>query len=318
MSNGSTGPVERHHPRLDALVASDSALEVVVDMSSYEGPHWLESPTWDWRSGSLLFSDVKANAIWRWDPERGLSLFMQPSGYTGEPPFAGQEPGANGLAFDHQGCLILCEHGDRRVCRLEADGRKTVLADRYNGRRLNSPNDIVCRSNGDMYFSDPPFGLPRQFDDPGRELAFSGVYRLSQEGELALLLDTLKAPNGIAFSPDGNTLYLADGDPGRSAVLAYAMGEEGAPGEERVLLDVTELPGFGGPDGLEVDHLGNLYAAGREAVFVLAADGTHLGTIHIGAITTNLGWGENGSTLFITTERRLLRLRVRTRGLGFG
>jgi gluconolactonase len=143
MSNGGTGPVERHHPRLDALVASDSALEVVADMSGHEGPHWLESPTWDARSGSLLFSDVKANAIWRWNPERGLSLFMQPSGYTGETPFAGQEPGANGLTFDHQGRLILCEHGDRRVCRLEADGCKTVLADRYNDRRLNRLRILV-------------------------------------------------------------------------------------------------------------------------------------------------------------------------------
>lgn len=317
MSNGSTGLIERHQPRLDALVAADASLEVVADMSGHEGPHWLESPTWDSRSGSLLFSDVKANAIWRWDPDRGISLFMQPSGYTGEQPFAGQEPGANGLAFDSQGRLVICEHGDRRVRRLEADGRKTVLADGYNGRRLNSPNDIVCRSNGDIYFTDPPFGLPRQFDDPGRELAFSGVYRLPQGGELTLLLDALTAPNGIGFSPDGNTLYLADGDSSRSALLAYAINEEGTLGEGRVLLDVTGMPGFGGPDGLEVDHLGNIYAAGREAVFVLAADGTHLGTIRIGAITTNLGWGENGSTLFITTERRLLRLRVRTRGLGF-
>ena len=241
---------------------------------------------------------------------------MQPSGYTGEQPFAGEEPGANGLAFDQEGRLLICEHGDRRVRRLEADGSKTVLADRYDGRRLNSPNDLVCRSNGDIYFTDPPFGLPRQFDDPGRELSFSGVYRLSPSGELTLLLDELRAPNGIAFSPDEKTLYVADGDQNRSAWLAYPMREDGTLGQGRVLLDVTGMSGFGGPDGLEVDHLGNIFAAGREAVFVLAADGTHLGTIPMGSITTNLGWGEDGSTLFITTERRLLRLRVSTRGIG--
>jgi gluconolactonase len=316
VSDGNSGRIERRDPRFDALISSDAALEVVADFSEREDPHWLESPTWDRRNGSVLFSDVKANAIWRWGRDRGVTLFMQPSGYTGEEPFAGQEPGANGLDFDIDGHLTICEHGDRRVCRLEADGSKTVLADCYDGRRLNSPNDLVCRSDGAIYFTDPPFGLPRHFNDPGRELPFSGVYRLSKEGDLKLLLDELRAPNGIAFSPDEKTLYLADGDPNRSAWLAYPIREDDTLGEGRLLLDVTGASGFGGPDGLEVDHLGNIFTAGREAVFVLAADGTHLGIIHMGAITTNLGWGEDGSTLFITTEKRLLRLRVHTRGRG--
>lgn len=317
MTNGNTPPVDRFDPRFDASIPSDMVLDVVADFSERQGPHWLEGPAWDRRNGYLLFSDVKANAIYRWERDRGVTLFMQPSGYTAEQPFAGEEPGSNGLAFDLQGRLLICEHGDRRIRRLEADGTKAVLVDRYRGRRLNSPNDLVCRSNGDIFFTDPPFGLPRQFDDPERELTFSGVYRLSTHGDLTLLLDDLRSPNGIVFSPDEKTLYLADGDQNRAAWLAYEVRDDGTLGHGRVLLDVTGVAGYGGPDGLEVDHLGNMFGAAREAVFVIAADGTHLGTIPMGSITTNLGWGEDGSTLFITTERRLLRLRVGTRGPGF-
>ena len=317
MTSTDSDRIVRLDPRLDALIPTNVSLDVVADFSEGDGPHWLESPVWDRRKGCLLFSDVKANAIWRWQRDEGVRLFMQPSGYTGERPFAGEEPGSNGLVFDSLGRLLICEHGDRRIRRLEADGTKTVLVDRYQGRRLNSPNDLVCRSNGDIFFTDPPFGLPRQFDDPGRELSFSGVYRLSASGELTLLLDDLRAPNGIAFSRDEKTLYVADGGQNRAAWLAYALGDDGPLGHGRVLLDVTGVSGFGGPDGIEVDHLGNIFGAGREAIFVIAADGTHLGTIPMGSITTNLGWGEDGSTLFVTTERRLLRLRVSTRGRSF-
>jgi gluconolactonase len=319
MSNSVTNvsPVERLDPGLDALLPKDMSLEVLADFSERPGPHWLEGPVWDRQHGRLLFSDVKANAIHLWKRERGVQLFLQPSGYTGSQPFAGEEPGANGLAFDTRGRLLMCEHGDRRVCRLEADGTKTVLADRYQGRRLNSPNDLVCRSNGEIYFTDPPFGLPRQFDDPAKELPFNGVYRLAPDGTLTLLLDQLRAPNGIALSPDETTLYLADGDQNRCAWLAYPMLPDGTVGEGRVLWDVTNLSGYGGPDGMKVDHLGNIFGAGRERIFVIAADGTHLGTIAVGSITTNLGWGEDGATLFITTERRLLCLRTCTRGKGF-
>jgi gluconolactonase len=314
---GTNSGIAKLDPRLDALIPANVSLDVLADFSERNGPHWLEGPVWNRREECLLFSDVKANAIHSWDRDHGVRLFMQPSGYTGEEQFAGDEPGSNGLAFDTQGRLLICEHGDRRIRRLEADGSKTVLADRYQGHRLNSPNDLVCRSNGDIYFTDPPFGLPRQFDDPGRELPFSGVYRLAANGDLSLLLDDLIAPNGIAFSPDEKTLYLGDGDPKRSAWLTYPLREDGTLGDGRVLLDVTETPGLGGADGLEVDHLGNVFAAGRESVFVLAADGTHLGTHATGSIATNLGWGEDGSTLFITTERRLLRLRTTTSGPGF-
>lgn len=315
MANGDSDRIERRDPRLDALIPPDLAFEVVADFSPREGEHWLEGPVWDKRQGCLFFSDVKSNAIHRWRPGAGTELFMQPSGYTGSAPFPGAEPGANGLAIDAEGRLLMCEHGDRRVTRLEADGSKTVLADRFQGKRLHSPNDLVVHSNGDVHFTDPPFGLPRQFDDPGQELAFNGVYRISAAGELTLLLDRLRAPNGIAFSPDETTLLVADGNRERATFLAFPLRADGSLGEARMLLDVTDIGGYGGPDGLAVDHLGNLYAAARERVFVIAGDGTHLGTLipHQG-ITTNLGWGEDGATLFVTTERRLLRLRLTTQG----
>jgi gluconolactonase len=316
MANGNSARIQRLDPRLDDLVPADLSLDVVADFGERPGPHWLEGPVWDRRREYLLFSDVKGNAIHCWDGEGGVRLFMQPSGYSGDQPFDGQEPGSNGLALDNDGRLLICEHGDRRIRRLEADGKKTVLADRYQGRRLNSPNDLVCHANGDIYFTDPPYGLPRQFDDPTRELPFSGVYRLAANGELTLLLSDLRAPNGIAMSPDGKTLYLADTDQNRAAWLAFPMLYDDTLGEGRVLLDVTGVSGYGGPDGIETDQLGNVFGAGREAVFVCAADGTLLGSIAMGSITTNLAWGEDGSTLFVTTERRLLRLRLTTRGFG--
>jgi gluconolactonase len=244
---------------------------------------------------------------------------LQPSGYTGDKPFEGREPGSNGLTFDPKGRLVLCEHGDRRITRIEPDGSKTVLVDRYRGKRLNSPNDVIFKSDGAMYFTDPPFGLPKTFDDPGKELDFSGVYRLSPDGDLMLLQSDIKAPNGIAFSPDEKTLYLTDVDPKRSAWLAFPVLENGALGQERIFHDATmwRKNRSGGPDGIKVDKHGNLYGAGPEAVYIFAPDGTHLGSIFTGVATGNLAWGDDGSSLYITADTRLLRIRLNTKGAGF-
>jgi gluconolactonase len=309
--------VERLAPAFDDLIPADASADVLADFSSIEGPHWLEGPAWDRRNDCLLFSDVKGNAIYRWDRRDGARLFMRPSGYTGPEPAPMEEPGANGLAFDREGRLLMCEHGDRRVTRLEADGRKTVLADRWQGRRLNSPNDLVCRGNGDIYFTDPPYGLPGRFEDPGKELPFNGVFRISADGDLTLVLDSIAVPNGIGISPDETILYVTDGGPDRKRWLAFPLGEAGPTGEGRVLFDAVDLPGLGGPDGLVVDHAGNIFAAGLERVFVFDAHGTHLGSIFPGSLTSNVAWGEDGSSLFITADARLLRLRVDTRGASF-
>jgi gluconolactonase len=308
------GRIVRLDPRIDRLIPPAARLEKIAD-----GYAWLEGPAWNRQGGYLLFTDIPDNAVHKWQPGRGTSLYIKPSGYTGSLPFAGREPGANGLAFDRDGRLVLAEHGDRRVARLEADGRKTTLAARYLGRRLNSPNDLVFKSNGDLYFTDPPFGLPAAFDDPAKELDFQGVYRLKPDGELTLLTRDLKAPNGIAFSPDEKTLYLTDVDPKRSAWLAYEVKEDGTLGAGRVLFDATAIsgPGRGAPDGVKVDRDGNLYGAGPGGVFVIAADGTHLGTVVTGVATANVAWGGDGSTLYVTAGTAVYRIRLSTRGAGF-
>ncbi len=308
------GRVERLDHRFNRLVAADATLEVLAD-----GFTWLEGPAWNKGGDYLLFSDIPRNAIYKWHPRKGVSLFMKPSGYTGDTPFKGREPGSNGLTFDPQGRLVLCEHGDRRLTRLEQDGSKTVLVDRYRGKRLNSPNDVVLKSDGSMYFTDPPFGLPKTFEDPGKELDFSGVYRLSPDGELTLLLSDIKAPNGIAFSPDEKTLYLTDVDPERPAWLAYPVLDNGTLGPGKVFRDASiwRKTRAGGPDGIKVDMHGNVYGAGPEAVYVFAPDGTHIGSIFTGVPTGNLAWGDDGSFLYITADTRLLRVQLNTKGAGF-
>lgn len=308
------GGIERLDPRVDQLVPTDARLEVVA-----EGFQWVEGPVWHPERGYLLFSDVPANAIYRWDRQGGARLFLKPSGYSGTAPFHGREPGSNGLTFDHRGRLVVCQHGDRRIVRLEPDGRRTVLADRYQGKRLNSPNDVIYRSNGDLYFTDPPFGLPKTFDDPARELAVSGVYRLSSAGVLSLLEGGLKAPNGIAFSPDEKTLYVSDVDPERPAWWAFPVRSDGTLAAGKLLLDasVWRAKRRGGPDGLKVDSQGFLYAAGPEGVYILAPDGAHLGTLFTGVPTGNVAWGDVGSTLYITAGTWVLRIGLNTKGLGF-
>jgi gluconolactonase len=315
-AKGWTGRIERLDRRFSGPVPAKAVPEVIADFSSVPGSHWLEGPVWDLRTGSLLFSDVKGNTIWRWSAAGGIRPFLHPSGYTGPQPAPMEEPGSNGLVFDRQGRLVMCEHGDRRVTRLDADGRKTVLADRWQGKRLNSPNDVVLRRNGELWFTDPPYGLPGRFDDPGKELPFNGVYRIAADGTLSLMLDTVKIPNGIAFSPDETVLYVTESDPDRVGWLAFPLHGDGTIGEGRLLFAGSRLSGLGGPDGMVVDKDGVIFAAGFEGVHVLDPDGTHLGSIRPGSLTSNVAWGEDGSTLFITADQRLLRLRTTTRGAG--
>ena len=218
-----------------------------------------------------------------------------------------------------QGRLVLCEHGDRRVARLEADGSKTTLVDRYEGKRINSPNDAVYKSNGDLYFTDPPFGLPKAFDDPGKELPFCGVYRYSKDGKLSLLTKELKAPNGIAFSPDEKTLYVSDADRDHAVWWAFEVKASGALGRGRIIFDATSFTKTrqGVPDGLKVDAQGNLFAAGPGGIYVLTPKGEQLGWFDLGGPTGNSNWGEDGSTLFVTSGKTVYRIRLNTKGAGF-
>jgi len=305
------GRIERLDPRFDSLVAPGAGLVRVA-----EGMDWTEGPVWDARDGSLLFSDVPRNAVLRFRPASGVSRFLHPSGYTGGAPFAGREPGSNGLAFDREGRLVLCQHGDRSIARLEKSGGLRVLADRYQGRRLNSPNDLVFRSNGDLYFTDPPFGLPGAFEDPGRELGFQGVYRLTPAGALTAVATELRAPNGIAFAPGEETLYVSNAEAERPIWMAYPVAADGSLGRGRQFAEASAWvrPGEGVPDGLEVDAGGNVFAAGPGGIHVFAPDGTRLGRIETGVPTGNLAWGEDGSVLYVAASHWILRLPTRTRG----
>ncbi len=304
------GRVVRMDPRLDALVPKGAKIEVLAS-----GFKWSEGPVWvpEEAGGYLLFSDVPANTIYKWKEGEGVSVWMHPSGYTGVAEHKG------GLTLDPQGRLVLCEHGDRRVSRLEKGGGKKTLVDSYKGKRLNSPNDLVYSRAGDLYFTDPPYGLPKGFDDPRRELPFCGVYRLSRRGELTLLTDELTRPNGVALSPDDNTLYVANSDPARALVMAYALNPDGTLGKGHVLIDLTaeakQRPGL--PDGMTVDRNGLLYVGGPGGVWLIAPDGKPLGLIETGLRTANCCWGSDGSVLYITAHMYLCRIRLNTKGLGW-
>jgi gluconolactonase len=306
--------IVRLDARLDKLVPRDAVVEKLA-----EGFKWVEGPVWNRAGGYLLFSDIPNNSIFKWKEGAGVSLFLKPSGYTGSTPFEGREPGSNGLAYDSSGRLVLCEHGDRRVARLESNGSKTTLVDRYEGKRLNSPNDLAFKSNGDLYFTDPPFGLPKTFDDPRRELDFCGVYRLSKNGRVTLLTKDIKVPNGIAFSPDEKILYVTDVDMNRPAWMAYDVKKDGTIANGRVFFDATQLAKTkrGAPDGLKVDKQGNLFASGPGGIYIFAPDGTHLGTIETNAPTANCAWGNDGSALYIAADTVIYRIKLSTKGAGF-
>jgi gluconolactonase len=308
------GSIERLDPRLDELVPHDAAIEVLA-----MGFDWAEGPVWqpaaEGREACLLFSDIPRNRINRWRPGKGVDVFLEPSGFSGPDPY-GREPGSNGLALDREGRLILCEHGDRRVSRLEPGGGRKTLADSFDGQRLNSPNDAAVHSSGAIYFTDPPYGLPKQWDDPRRELDCCGVYRLAADGRLTLLCRTMTRPNGIGFSPDERTLYVAQSDPKAPTWRAFPVAADGTLDEGRIFFDATPLARTrrGLPDGLKVDTRGNLFATGPGGVLVIAPDGTHLGTLLTGQATANCAFGDDGATLFITADSLLCRVRLTTRG----
>lgn len=308
------GHIERLDPRLDELLPKDAQIEVLA-----AGFEWTEGPVWERQQGFLLFSDIPHNVVHRWQPGEGVSEFLKPAGYTGPTKNYSREPGSNGLAFDDQGRLLLCQHGDRRLARLEKDGSFTTLADRYQGKRFNSPNDLALKSDGSIYFTDPPYGLPKGANDPSRELDFCGVYRLTPDGQVTLLTKELARPNGLAFSPDEKILYVAQSDPKSAIWRAYDVQADGTLANGRTFADVTSMVGKlkGLPDGLKVDARGNLFATGPGGVLIFAPDGTHLGTIHTGEATANCAFGDDGSTLYITADLYICRVKTKTKGDGF-
>ncbi len=311
------GEVERLDPALDALLAPDAQLELLAT-----GFEWAEGPVWDAPHQRLLFSDVPENKLYAWSAANGARLFLEPSGYTGPAAEATYEEGANGLAFDAAGRLLLCQHGNRQVARLAADGHTfEPLAARFEGHRFNSPNDLVRSRHGDLFFTDPPYGLTDQ--KVGKELAFQGVYRLAPDGTLTLVTKALLRPNGIGLSPDERTLYVGSTDGSQPFIYALDLDADGhALGEPRVFFDGRPLfarQRRGGFDGLKVDVDGHLWATGPGGVLILSAEGQHLGSLLTGSGTANVAFGgADGTTLFITADAHLLRIATRTTWLGRG
>ena len=317
MTAGKTiGSLVKSDPRFDALIAPETKLEVLA-----EGYDWSEGPVWVPREGGfLLWSDVPANTIYRWSPGQAAAPYMKPSGFTGVGKYS-SEPGSNGLTLDREGRLIAAEHGDRRVSRFDWTGGKRTIADNWQGKRFNSPNDVVVKSNGDIYFTDPIYGLPQRENDKTRETDFCGVYRWSAKtGEVTLLTKEMTRPNGLAFSPDEKTLYVANSDPQKAVWMAFPVKADGTLDAGRLFKDVTSMVGKqhpGLPDGLRVDANGNLFATGPGGVHVYAPDGTLLGRIDTGQATANCAFGgAGGSDLFVTADMFIVRVRTKTKGAG--
>lgn len=318
------GKIERLDPKLDELVPKDAKIEKVA-----EGQVWTEGPVWVKDGKFLLYSDIPRNAIYKWEEGKKPTVFLKPSGYTGkkkrENEDGSDEPGTNGLEISPDGqWLVMCEHGDRRVSKisLKDPKKRIVLASHYKDDRLNSPNDAVFHSSGDIYFTDPPYGLPKRWEDPARELDFCGVYRIGKDGgKLTLLTKDMSRPNGIAFSADEKTLIVANSDPLKAVWMAFPVKKDGTLEKGKVFYDATKEVGKsdrkGLPDGMCIDAKGNLFATGPGGVYVFNPKGTLLGIINTGERTSNCTFGDDGSVLYMTTDHYITRIKLNTKGMGF-
>ena len=306
----SVGSITRLQTAVNDIVPMTARIERVAS-----GFLFTEGPIWH-PDGYLLFSDPNANNIYRWTPDGQVSVFRTKSGYAGVDIGEYHQPGSNGLTLDAEGRVTIDEHGRRRVVRLEKNGVITPMVERFDGKRLNSPNDLVYKSDGALYVTDPPFGLPKVFDDPGKELPFSGVFRIAA-GRAQLLTSELTGPNGIAFSPDERWLYVSNWDVRRKVIMRYPVRDDGSLGTGAVFVDATlSHPGDQAWDGLKVDRNGTLFAAGPGGVWIIAPDGTHLGTIAPPETPANMAWGDaDGRTLYMTARTGIYRIRLNTPGI---
>ena len=302
----------RQAPALDRLLAPDAKIEIVAaGFAHIEGPVWVPD------SSMLLFNDTPTHVLYRWKADGGKTKFLTSSGYTGRLPY-GKEPSSNGLALDGKGNLLLCEHGDRRIAQLPLAGKsgKRTLTDAYNGRRYNSPNDVVAHpTNGSIYFTDPPYGLPQQENSAEREVGSNGVYRLAADGKVSLEIGDLTRPNGLALSPDHMTLYVAQSDSLKPIIMAYPIDSKCKLGKGKLFFDMAKLPRMHPkevPDGLKTDRAGNVWASGFGGLVVLSPQGQHLGTIDTGETISNCAWGDDGRTLYITSGTFLCRIPTLT------
>ncbi|HMS40856.1 MAG TPA: SMP-30/gluconolactonase/LRE family protein [Pyrinomonadaceae bacterium] len=299
------------------IVKKDEAIEKIVGANPKvwklaEGFKFTEGPVWT--NDGLLFSDPNANTIYKYSTDGKLSVFKTPSGYSGADIAEYGQPGSNGLTLDLQGNLIINQHGNRRIVKLEKDGSETVLADKFEGKRLNSPNDLVYRSDGTLFFTDPPFGFPKVFDDKRKELAFSGVYSI-YKGKLQLLTKEFTGPNGIAFSPDEKYLYVGNWDEKKKTVYRYEVQEDGTIKNGKLFFDFTNFAGEDAIDGVKTDMQGNVYVSAPGGLQILSKDGKHLGTIITPQHVHNMAWGDaDGKTLYLTARTGLYKMRFNVEG----
>jgi len=299
--------IERIHTDLDKLINVGADLEIIA-----EGFTWVEGPLWVEEAAMLLFSDIPPNKVFKWTEQGGLALYLEPSGYTSNRARGG-EVGSNGLLLDRRGNLVLCQHGDRRIARMDAllshpEAKYTTLAAKWKGKKLNSPNDIVERSNGDLFFTDPPYGLNDQHIEQ-QELDFCGVYKLDTMGRLSLLIDSIHRPNGIAFSPNENRLYVSNSDNQKPMLYAFDITPDESLKSAGIVFDFSKFGG--GPDGFKVDKNGNIFASGPGGIWIFNSSYELIGKIHIKQRVSNCCLADNDKTLYITASNQVLRLRMR-------
>jgi gluconolactonase len=314
-----TGPIAITPSEVNVeVVRNDAAINAIIGPNPKvfklaEGFKFTEGPVWV--GDGLLFSDPNSNVIYKYSKGGQLSVFKTPSGYSGADIVEYRQPGSNGITLDPQANIVFNQHGNRRIVRLEKDGTETPLAEQFEGKRLNSPNDLVYRSDGTLFFTDPPFGLPKFFDDKRKELAFSGVYSI-YKGKLQLLTKEFTGPNGIAFSPDEKYLYIGNWDEKKKVVYRYEVNEDGTIKNARLFFDFTLFKGEDAIDGIKVDIAGNLYVSAPGGLQILSAEGKHLGTLLTPQHVHNMAWGDDdGKSLYLCARTGLYRIRLNIAGL---
>ena len=314
--------LDRLDPSIDKIIPPGAKLERIAT-----GFTWVEGPVWT--GGRLFFAEIPSNSIRTWTPGKGVDIFLQPSGYQGKAPYGGPEPGSNGMTLDAIGRLTVAGHAQRDVYRfekLDPKGPITILADSYKGKRLNSPNDVVYKSDGSLYFTDPPYGLRTQKDnDPDKQLNVNGVYRIPhasaqrpgsqpERGELEQLVTDLTRPNGIAFSPDEQYLYVNNSEP-KKIWMRYRVKPDGTLTDAKLLYDASKDPRPGSPDGMKVDIQGNIYSAGPGGVWIFSPEGKPLGTIVMPQRVSNVAWaGPDHKMLYITDSDSIYRVHLNIQG----
>jgi len=313
-SRPALGGIRRLSKAMDDVAAAGATVEQLAS-----GFIWSEGPVWIENGRYLVFSDVPANTMYRWSEATGAEVFLKPSGYNGPPTAVFREPGSNGMALDARGDLIVCDHGNRALSKVDlATRKKSIILDRYQGKRFNSPNDLAITSSGAIYFTDPPYGLEGLNASPAKELAFNGGYLRRPDGAVVLVDETLTFPNGVALSPDETRLYVAVSDPEGPIIMAYDLGADGLPVRSSLFFDALALLKAGGhglPDGMCLDAEGRLYATGPGGVLVITPQGELIGVIETGRPVANCAFGEDGQTLFLTSQDVLARVRLKTKGL---